>query len=642
VNERVPRRLPGLLLAGVCAVAAAVDALYLLSGAAPAAVAIAAGPLPGGAVLALDGLSAFFLLIVLIAATAAAAASSTARPAGVALLAAFVAGMALCLAAGDGLVLLAGFELMSAASFVLLLSAGATGDAAHAGRRATILYGGMAMFSALCLIGGIGLLGGGGGLGFAAMRAHPPQGVAAAGAFALVLLGAGAKAGLVPLHVWLPPAHAAAPAPVSALMSGAMTKVALYVLARVLFDLIGPVQPAAWGAVLMLLGTGGAVLGAARANVETDLKLILGCSTIENIGLITTGLGVALVARSADLPALASLALGAALLQALAHGLFKPLLFLAAGAVQHQAGSRELDRLGGLIQRMPVTTGCVLVGAASLAALPPSAGFAGEWLLLQSVFAAPRAGGLAFQVVTCVVAAALAFAMALAAAAAVRLVGVGFLGRPRTPRGASAEEVGATPRAVLMALAGLLAALGLVPAAALILAGPASRQLLAGDLIGRAGLVAVRTQPDGALYAPLGVLLLLGLAAATILTIARRHGRAGAVRGPAWDGGFGPPAPWFPLGDPAAQASAAGQSQILRRTVGALLLRARERATPAELTWSAEDPFEVSLFQRLARVRDVLSGWAERLQVLTARQALLVLFSVLVAVLAVVAVAEQP
>ena len=642
-----PRQaIAALSLAGVCAALALTTLLYLATGAEPQSWTLRLGPLPGGLLFALDGVSGFFLLPVLIVGAAAAAASTTSAVASTALLAAFVGGMALCVSAGDALTLLGGFELMSAASLVLVL----TGDAAPASRQAAVLYAGMAAFSALCLIAVMALLSsdglgfgglGFGGLGFAAIRSHPPRGVIAALVFGLTLLGAGAKAGLVPLHVWLPLAHAAAPAHVSALLSGAMTKVALYVLVRVLFDLCGPVQPPAWGSLLMLVGAATAVLGAARANFETDIKSLLGCSTIENMGLIAVALGLALAARAADLPALASLAMSGALLHVLAHGLFKSLLFLAAGAVQHEAGSRVLDRLGGLIHRMPVTTACVLVGAASLATLPLSAGFASAWLVLQSVLAAPRIGGLPFQIVVGGVAAALALAAALAAAAAVRLVGVAFLGRPRTPRGAAAEEAPPAVRRVLVGLTTAIGLLGVLPWLGVALLEPALRTLLGADMAARATWLGLRTQPDGAGYSPPAMALVLAGAGALMVGVARRAGRGGVRRAPAWDGGFGSPPRWLPFGDPQAQSSAAGQSQLLRHTVGRVLLRAEERVTPAAIAWSATDPSERAVFAPLALARDRLSGWAERLQVLTARQALIVLFVVLVATLAAVAVTEQ-
>ena len=203
----------------------------------------------------------------------------------------------------------------------------------------------------------------------------------------------------MPLHAWLPLAHPAAPSHVSALMSGAMTKVALYVLARLLLDLCGPLQPAWWGVPLLALGACSALFGALRANLEGDTKVLLACSTIENIGFITVALGLALAFRGADLGPLAALAAGAALLHALNHGVFKTLLFLAAGAVAHGAGSRRLDRLGGLIHAMPVTALAALVGMAAAASLPPLSGFASEWLLLQSLLAGWRVGDIGFQVV---------------------------------------------------------------------------------------------------------------------------------------------------------------------------------------------------------------------------------------------------
>ena len=417
-----PRRIAAIGSLGLCGLGALLALVYLLAGAGESTLSLPLG-LPGNRMtLALDGLSGFFLLLLMAAGVAASAAALAAHDeASAPFLPVFLAAMALTLLAGDGFALVLGFELMSLASFALVL----THHQDAAVRAAALLYVGMAALGAGCLILAVGLLAGGAGfdLRFAALRAHPPEGWRAAAVLVLALLGAGSKAGLAPLHVWLPPAHAAAPSHVSALMSGAMTKVALYVLMRLLFDLCGPAQPSWWGVPLLLLGAGGAVLGGLRANMEDDIKAALACSTIENIGLIVIGLGLALAARAADLTTLAALALGGALLHALAHGLFKPLLFLAAGAVQHGAGTRLLGRLGGLIHRMPVTTAGVLVGAASLAALPPSAGFAGEWTLFQAVLGGPRIGGLGMQVLVCVVAGLMALAAALAAAAAVRLPG---------------------------------------------------------------------------------------------------------------------------------------------------------------------------------------------------------------------------
>ena len=317
----------------------------------------------GSLTLALDGLSGFFLLL-LMAAGAAASVAALDGPgdydATAPCLPVFLAAMALTLLAGDAFALMLGFELMSLASFALVLTRHEDATV----RSAALQCIGMAAVGAACLIPALALLADGAGwdLRFAAIRALPPEGWRATLVLVLALVGAGSRAGLAPLHVWLPPAHVAAPAHVSALLSGAMTKVALYVLMRVLFDLCGPAQPVWWGVPLLVLGAGGAVLGGLRANMENDIKALLACSTVANIGLIVIGLGVALAARGADLSTLAALALGGALLHALAHGLYKSLLFIAAGAVQHGAGTRLLVRLGGLIHRMPVTTACVLVG----------------------------------------------------------------------------------------------------------------------------------------------------------------------------------------------------------------------------------------------------------------------------------------
>jgi formate hydrogenlyase subunit 3/multisubunit Na+/H+ antiporter MnhD subunit len=642
-------RAAALGMAGLCGAGGLLALLYLSAGAPAAGLALPLG-LPGMAsVLALDGLSGFFLLLLMLAGTAAGVAALEADPAGAAFLPVFVAGMALTLLAGDGFSLVAGFELMSLASFVLVLGGGV---------EAALLSGGMAAMGGLCLIAAIGLLGGlpgGAGAGFAAMRAHPPEGLRAAVVLLLVLVGAGSKAGLAPLHVWLPPAHAAAPAHVSALMSGAMTKIALYVLIRLVFDICGPAQPLWWGVPLLVAGAASAVLGGLRASLEDDIKAVLACSTIENIGLIAIGLGLFLCARAVDLTPLAALALGGALLHALGHAMFKSLLFLGAGAVQHGAGTRRLARLGGLIGRMPVTTCCVLLGGACLAGLPPTAGFAGEWTLFQAVLGSPRLGGLGIQIVLCVVAALMALAVALAGAAAVRLIGVGFLGRPRAPRSAAAEEAGPRLRGAMLGLAAVAALIGLVPAGVLGLAGPALRLLSGADLADRASLLQISPQSGIGMpgYGALGIAALLAAMGGAVLALmrqhARRRGTAGHRTAPAWDCGYGAAPAWLPFGDPVTQYGAASFSQPLRATLGAALLGARAEVDmpdagdtrAAGLTASLADPAEILLFARLARWRAGLSAGIDRMQFVSIRRKLMVMFAALVLLLAMVAVLEQ-
>ena len=637
--------------AALCVLGALLDLGFLLSGATPVVLALPFGPSGVDVALGLDGLSGFFLLLLMLSGAAASGAALEEHgeaAASTPLFPAFVGSMALTLLAADGFALVLGFELMSLASFALVL----TRHQEEGVRAAALLYLGMATFGAACLIPALALLAqaepNGLDFRFAAMRAHPPEGWRAALVMVLVLFGAGSKAGLAPLHVWLPPAHSAAPSHVSALMSGAMTKVALYVLVRVLFDLCGPAQPGWWGAPLLVLGAASALLGGLRANLEGDVKLVLACSTVENVGLIAIGLGVALVARSADLAPLAALALAAALLHAVAHGLFKALLFLAAGAVQHGAGSRKLEWLGGLIHRMPVTTACVLVGGASLAALPPTSGFAGEWALFQAVLAAPRAGGLAMQTLMAVVALLMALAAALAAAAAVRMIGVAFLGRPRSPRAAAAEDAGLPTRTALIALAALSSAIGVFPGAVLWLAGPGLRLLLSVGMEGRIGPLRITPQSDAPGYAAPAVVALLGLAAALAWLMMRGRAVDGHRVGPAWDCGLGAPPPWLPFGDPLTQYSGASFSQPLRRALGAILV-AREivdlpepgETRPARIQTSFADPAEMWLFRPLAAWRDRLSGHADAVQFLTVRRSLSLVFVALVALLAIVALTEQ-
>jgi hydrogenase-4 component B len=608
----------------------------------------------GGMTLALDPLAAFFLLILFVSAGFCAlyaldghgAEDKRALPC----FPLFVAAMALTLLAGDGFTLVFGFELMSVVSWLMVLAR----QEDPASREAGLFYAGMALFGALCLIPALALLAppihgvAGPDLRFAAMRAAPPEGWRAAAVLVLVLLGAGSKAGLAPLHPWLPLAHPAAPSHVSALMSGAMTKVALYVIVRLLFDICGAAQPLWWGIPLLAMGAASALIGALRATAEGDIKAVLAASTIENVGLVAIGIGVAMAARGADLPALATLALAGALLHALNHGVFKTLLFLCAGSVAHGAGTRALSRLGGLIHRMPVTTVCALVGAVCLAGLPVFAGFAGEWLLLQSVLAAPRIGDLALQTAFTVLLAVMALAIALAAAAAVRLIGVVFLGRPRTPRTAVADEAGRFGRIAMIGLAALAVMLGLLPGQALWLLDPVLRGLTGAGMADRAGWLSVSPSLETPGYAALAILLLLVLAAGGAALVLRRFAQKGQMRGPAWAGGFAAAPAWLPFGDPVTQYGAASFAQPLARTLGRSVLGTSETLTgpppgiPGPVTMQAgfRDPAVTWLFAPLQRARAAASRAADAMQLLTIRRILTVMFVVLVLFLAAIAALE--
>jgi NADH:ubiquinone oxidoreductase subunit 5 (subunit L)/multisubunit Na+/H+ antiporter MnhA subunit len=433
-------------------------------------------------------------------------------------------------------------------------------------------------------------------------------------------------------------------------MSAAMTKVALYVAARLLLDLGGPAQPLWWGVPLVVLGAASALVGALRANLEEEGKTLLACSTIENVGLVAIGLGLVACFRAADLGALAALAAAAALLHALNHAVFKTLLFLGMGEVAHGAAARSLDRLGGLVAGMPWTAACVLVGVGAAASLPPLSGFAGEWLLLQALLSAWRVGDLAFQVMTVAVVALAALAAALAASAMVRLFGLVFLGRPRTPRAAGAEDGPWLARAALLLPAGLTVVLGLLPGPMLALGAEAQRVLARDAMEERAGLFAVAVGDGAAAYWPLGVAALLAVSGAAVWLAVRRHALPGAARvpllpevayGPAWDGGFAAPPQHLVCGDPLTQPSAAGLGQPLRRMLGAPLLGAHEAVTmpepgdpgPARIEAGFRDPSFALLLAPLAALRDAVVARTERLGGLTLRQALALPFATLVALL---------
>ena len=638
----LPRRavsLGTLLLSGGGLAAAL---LALLTGQA-GALTVPGGLPGGGAALALDALSAAMLLPVLASATACAACAPDDAGLAAPLLPAFIGCMVLALLAADGFTLVLGFEGMSLASWGLVL-ANHRDDGA---RPAALLLLGMAVLGGACLIPAMALLAPAGPaleLGFATMRAAPLEGWAATAVLALALLGAGSTVGLAPLHLWVPLACPAAPAHVAALISGGMTKVALYVLVRILFDLCGPATPVWWGVPLLVVGAASAVLGALRTNAEADMKAVLAASTVGHSGLIAMGLGAALAARGVDLTSLAALALGGALLHALAHGLFKTLLFLVAGAVQHGAGTQRLSQLGGLIHRMPVTTAAALIGAASLAAVPLSAGFAGQWALLQAVLAAPRIGGLALQTLLAVTAAAMALAAALGAAAAVRLVGVAFLGRPRTAAAAVAHEAPRLVRLALAALGALTVLLGLLPGAALRLLDPAVQAMLGADLDGVGPLV-VATDAGAPGYAAPGLALLLALCGGAVAWAVRARTVPGARRAPAWDCGLSAPPAGLPWGGPATQYSAGSLAQPLLRALGGPVLDARETvetpppgdARPARHTATRRDPSEPFLHAPALRLRGWLSAAADQLSSMTVRQALNVMLASLVGLLALVA-----
>src|SRR5437763_6550552 len=262
----------------------------------------------------------------------------------------------------------------------------------------------------------------------------------------------GSKAGVVPLHVWLPLAHPAAPSHVSALMSGVMTKVAVDGFVRITFDLLGP--PAWWWSLVVLaLGGVTAVMGVLYALMQHDLKRLLAYHTVENIGIIFIGLGLALAFKAHGMAFAAALALMAGLLHVFNHSVFKSLLFFGAGAVLAATVARDMEDVGGLIHRMPQTAFVVLIGCAAISALPPLNGFVSEWLTFQAILLSPQLPSWGLKLLVPAIGALLALSAALAAACFVKAYGVTFLGRPRTRAAEAASETDWCSRTAMLVLA---------------------------------------------------------------------------------------------------------------------------------------------------------------------------------------------
>ncbi|NUP46827.1 MAG: hydrogenase 4 subunit B [Catenulispora sp.] len=357
--------------------------------------------------------------------------------------------------------------------------------------------------------------------------------------FVLALVGFGSKAGIVPLHAWLPRAHPEAPSPVSALMSAVMVNLGVYGLIRVGMGLLGG-GPRWWWLLAMAAGAVSAVYGILQASVTSDLKRLLAYSTTENMGLIVLGVGAAGLFGSAGKPQLAGIALAAALLHVVTHSAFKALLFAGAGSVLRATGTRDLDALGGLRQAMPVTTAAFAVGALGAAALPGGAGFVSEWLLLQSLIHGLAVPGIVVSVVLPIAVAAVALSAGLAVATFVKALGTGFLARPRSDGAARAAESPATMLAAMLMLAGAATVLAVAPG----LAGSWLARAVAGVTpVGPAVADAVRTKLTvlGSTMSPLvvvagtvGVTVVLAGLLRLVVGVRRR-----AV--PLWDCGAGPP-----------------------------------------------------------------------------------------------------
>jgi len=361
-------------------------------------------------------------------------------------------------------------------------------------------------------------------------------------AFLLFLFGFGLKAGIVPLHIWLPAAHPVAPSNVSALLSGVMIKTGIYGLTRVLFDFMGT-PPNWWGVTVLTIGTVSAVLGVLYALMEHDLKRLLAYHSIENIGIILMGLGAALMFLHTHHPVLAALALIAGLYHTINHAIFKALLFLGAGAVLHATHTRNMEELGGLIKRMPTTAFCFLIGAVAISALPPLNGFVSEWLTYQSLLQGFGTTDSLVRLMFPLSGAMLALTGALAAACFVKAFGITFLAQPRSDHAAQAREAAPTMLAGMGLLTAACVFLGLFPTLFLKLFHPLTVQLLGQalpDYLSQAdGWVLGNTQELGGTVSTLGIAL-MGICLLPVpLVLWLLFGRRTKVRlGPTWDCGL--------------------------------------------------------------------------------------------------------
>jgi hydrogenase-4 component B len=633
----------GILVAGAGLIAAGIPLSALrgargalavqLAGAAVvtagALAVLASGDAVGGAFhggvaprLGLDRLSALFALVVcgtaipaLLCARDQLAASPVRRPL-LALTAAFLLSMLGVLAARDVATFLGSWELMTLVPATAILVA--RRDAAV--RRAVFAY------VAITHLGGAGVW-----VALLTLAHHDAFGAAMTGgpqALVLVaaLVGFGTKAGVMPLHVWLPRAHPVAPPHVSALMSGVMLKVALYGLVRVLFEWAAP-APLWAGLVLLAAGVLSAVAGVLYALVQRELKRLLAFSSVENVGVIVAALGAAIVLADAGDERWAALAFAAALLHTLNHAAFKALLFLGAGAIGDAAGSLAFDRMGGLLRRMPWTGGAFLAGCAAIAAVPPLNGFASEWLTLQALLHVGTSTAPGISAAGALALAGIAVTAALAVVCFVKVVGLVLLGAPRTPQAAAATDAPGATRAALAVLAAACVALGVTPG----LLVPTLVALAPGDVALEPGLTLAPAGTGG--LAAAGLPLALALVFALVLRATTAAPRTAAA--PAWTCGQ--------RVEPALAWTSAGFTKPLRLALESVLRPEREReltegpAGVEQIAYHAEVPhlFDDLVYRPVRRTALRGAAVARRVQSGSLRAYILYLLALVLGLLAV-------
>jgi len=638
-----------ILIYGACLLVtltlAIIALLALLGHAGPATAVTLPLGLPWlGAHFRIDALSAFFLLVIDLG---GAAASLFALGYGrheeepgriLPFYPAYLAAMNVVLLAADAFSFLVAWEVMSLASWALVIAHHRDSENLRAG----YVYLLMAGFGTLMLLLTFGLLAAGSGsYDFETIRAAHPTAGAAALVLILALLGAGSKAGLVPLHAWLPLAHPAAPSHVSALMSGVMTKVAVYGFIRIVFDLVG--APAWWWSMPVLaLGAASAVMGVLYALMQRDLKRVLAYSTIENIGIVFVALGLALAFEASAMESAAALALTAALLHVFNHSLFKNLLFCGAGAVLAATGERDLEKLGGLIHRMPQTAFVFLIGATAISALPPLNGFVSEWLTFQAILLSPQLPSWGLKLMVPAVGALLALSAALAAACFIRVFGIAFLGRPRSAAATAAHETDTNSLSAMYALAALCFVAGILPGLFIDALAPVTRLIVGHSMQAQSALEWLSIVPiaeSRSSYNGLLVFVFMAMSGLIAAFIIHRLASDRIRRGPAWGCGY-------PDAGPRTQYSADSFAQPIRRVFGTLIFSARENGempppgsvAPARLTVTLRDPVWDWLYAPISGFIAYAGEKLNTLQFLTIRRYLSLVFAALVLLLLVLAI----
>jgi hydrogenase-4 component B len=523
----------------------------------------------------------------------------------------FLAAMAMVLIADDAYLFMVAWESMALASYFLVTTDHKVPEIRNAG----FLYLLIAHVGAIGILLCFGVMRGEGGeYTFDFMRRADLPLFWASAAYLLALFGFGAKAGLLPLHVWLPEAHPAAPSPVSALMSGVMLKTAIYGLLRVTFDLL-PFQLWWWGVIALSLGLITALFGVMFAAVQTDMKRLLAYSSIENIGIIVAGVGLTIIFHVYDNPRLAALALVATLYHCINHACFKSLLFLSTGSVLHATQERNLGRLGGLIRNMPWVAALSLVGTLAIAGVPPLNGFVSEWLLLQAFLFSPGLPNPYLNMLVPVSTAALVLAAALSGYVMVKFYGVIFLGRRREERLIEAHDAGRWERAGLAWLAAGCVALGVFPVAVIYMLDPVTLPFVnyaIGENPGAAGwLLIAPIASERASYGPL--LFLMGVVATVLLTFLTvrwvYHGRL--RRSDPWDCGY-------PEQNARMQDTAEGFGQPIKQIFEPFFLIRRHLPSPFDsrpaYSAVAEDRLWHWLYVPIARLNERISSVIGMLQ----------------------------